>query len=253
MSSFKKIVRKAKKVLRKKSYKPKKISFAKKVLSVMKKTAEKKHISYSNAASPLSVGQVDGLNSAGYFFLDMTPSVSQNAGYNGRIGSDIDVVSANLRFQFYQQASTFCNIKIKYQLIYVPNNNENSLSLMMSQMYQNNPFNGIIDFNSARNPDYMKSYRILRTGYCTLPNDPASVTTQNMIKETRLGFKFKKPVTVRFSGNSNSIAQGRIMLLIMADNGNKNGTTACTLNVPTGAINTGALFNYVIDYYYTDI
>lgn len=228
-------------------------TFRQKVLSVVRKDAEKKHISYSNASSPLTVGQVDGLNAQGFFMLDMTPVVSQNAGVSGRVGADIDVVSANLRFQFYQMSATYQNVKLKYHLVYIPRNCENSLSLIQTQMFQNNGFNGIIDYNSPRNPDYMGTYKILRTGYVNLPTDPASVTTQTTIKETRMGFKFKKPLTVKYSANTNSIAQGRFLLIVFADSGNKNGTTASTLNVPVKEVNTGVNFNYMIDYYYTDI
>lgn len=250
-------------IYRKKSYRPrrkivrrrrvKKQSLAKRVKAIVTKMAEKKRVTYSNAASPLSVGQVDGLNTAGFFIQDMSPTVSQSAGNSGRVGSEISITSAYLKFQFYQMQSVFCNVKLKYQLVYIPNVCESNITLIAQQLYQNNPFNSIIDYNSSRNPDYMRSYKILRTGYCTLPNDPGSVTSQNMIIERQLGLKFKKPLRYRFPGNTNGTAEGRIIMLVFANNGNKNGTTACTLNVPVGAINTGVYFNYMLDFYYTDV
>lgn len=228
-------------------------SFAKKVQQVMRTIQEKKHISYSNAASPLSVGQVDGLNTAGYFALDMTPTVSTGTGAGNRIGNEIDILSANLRMQVYQQQLTFCNVKLKYHLIQIPKTNDSSITTIMGQIWANNGFNGIIDYNSPRNIDYMGAFRILRTGYCYLPNDPGSVASQNMIKETRMGFKWKKPLKVKYLNGTNSITTGRIILVIFADSGNKNSATACTLNVPVQGVSTGAYFNYQIDYYYQDI
>lgn len=246
-------VPRARKVVRRRFRKAPKVSFAKKVMSVIAKQGEKKHVSYSNAASPLSVGQVDGLNTAGYFALDMTPTVSTGTGAGNRIGNEISVVSANLRLQVYQQQLTFCNVKLKYQLVYIPKTNDSSITTQVGQIYANNGFNGIIDYNSPRNIDYMGAFRILRTGYLTLPNDPASVSTQNMIKEGKLGFKFKKPLTVKYLTGTNSITQGRILLIIFADSGNKNTATASTLNVPVQGVSTGVYFNYQMDYYYTDV
>lgn len=255
MKYFRKNVRKGARKATKKSSTKKmaRKTFSQKVLAVVKKTAEKKHVSYSNAASPLSVGQVDGLNTAGYFALDLTPTLSMGTAVNNRIGNDVDIVSANLRMQIYQQQLTFTNIKLKYQLVYIPKTNDSSITTIMTQIYSNNGFNGIIDYNSPRNVDYFNAFRILRTGYCTLPNDPGSVSSQNMIKEVRMGLKFRKPLSVKYVNGTNSIAQGRIILIVFADNGNKNSATTCTLNVPVQGPSTAAYFNYQLDYYYTDI
>lgn len=254
MSSFKKSfkpARKTKKVLRKKSYKSKS-SFTKKVLNALAKSQvlEKKHI--TGSLSSIYVGQVNG-NIAGYSFSDITPLIGQNDGYNNRTGSKVSICSMSVRFQFWQQASVQQNVSLKYHIVYVPNNNENSLSLMMSQMFQNNPFSGIIDYNSSRNPDYMKSYKILRTGRCYLPQDSTTSTAQSIVKESRIGIKLKKPITLTYSANTNSIAQGRFMLLVFANCGNSNTSTACTLaNVPITGTSTGLYYNMAYDTYYYD-
>lgn len=227
-------------------------AFQKKVINALAKSQvlEKKHI--SGSLSSIYCGQVNG-NIAGYSLSDITPLVSQNDGYNNRTGSKVSICSMSVRFQFWQQASVQQNISLKYHIIYIPNNNENSLSLMMTQMYQNNPFSGIIDYNSSRNPDYMKSYKIIRTGRCYLPQDSTTSTAQSIVKESRIGIKLKKPITLSYSQNTNNVAQGRFMLLVFANCGNSNTSTTCTLaNVPVTGTSTGVYYNMAYDTYYYD-
>lgn len=229
-------------------------TFRQKVLSVIQRSSEKKRISYSNTSSPLTVGQMNGLNTEGYFCLDLSPTPAGGNGSSNRIGTEISLVSANLRMQFYQMSATYQPVRLKYMVVQVKGGDQAiTQGDFMTRMFNTNPFNGMRDYNSARNAEYFTAFRVLRTGYCYLPTDPASVSTQTIIKETRLGMKFKKPLSIKFNPGVNSIAQGKIFLCILADSGNINATTASTVNVPVKEVNTGVNFNYVMDYYYTDL
>lgn len=228
-------------------------SFRQKVLSVIKKNAEKKHFTYSNTSSPLTVGQVNGLNNEGYFILDMSPAINYGGNENQRVGNEIDLTSASLRLQFYQMSATYQNVRLKYMLVACKGAKQLTQGEFAVYFLSPNPFNGIRDYNSSRNPESFNQFQVLRTGYCNLPTDPASVTAQTTIKEARLGLKLRKPLRIKYSNGTTVPTQNQLFMIIMADSGNNSTTTASTINVPVKEVNTGVNFNYVMDYYYTDV
>lgn len=210
---------------------------------------EKKHLSGYLASIP--VGQVAG-NGAGYSLADITALIGQGYGDNQRVGSQVDVTSFFIRFQFWQMTNTQSNIRIKYHIIHTPNNNENSLTLVSSQLFKTNPFSGIVDYNSSRNLDYMKSYRILRTGYVNLPQDSTTSAAQTTVREAKCGIVLKKPLHLNYAGNTNNIAEERIFLMVFADNGNTSSTVSTLTNVPVLTATSGAFYNMAYDTYYYD-
>lgn len=229
-------------------------NFKQKVLNVIQKVSEKKKITYSNTTGLLSVGQVYA-NTDGWQCIDLSPIPSQGTGINGRLGSEITLHSGNLRIQFVQMSGTYSPIRFKYSLVWVKGGDQSiTTTQFMNQFLNVNPFSVHRDYNSSRNADYMSAFRVLRTGYSYLPADPGSQISQLTVKEARLGMKFKKPLNIRFNGNLNTTAQGKIFLVILADVGNNSTTTANTeATIPVKEINTGASYNYLIDWYYTDL
>lgn len=196
--------------------------------------------------SAIGVGQTTGA-----YLQDITPYPSQGDGINSRTGSSIRLHSSNIRFQISQQASTFTAIRLKVMLIQIRGPQRTDTATILSQLFLSNPFNSLIDFNSSRNPDYMRDFQILRQTTFTLPNDQASIATQTTLIDKRIGMKYKN-YHVRFNQNSNTNASGQMYLLIMADVGNASGTVTTPTNVITNAINTGAYVNYFVDHYYYD-
>lgn len=237
----------AKKVVRK--------TFRQKVLSIINRVSEKKKVSYNNNANQ-GVAQVYG-NTDGWNCIDMSLLPSQGTAANQRIGAEVSLHSFNFRMQFYQMSATYQPIKLRYHLVWVKGGDQSlSTTQFMNEFLSVNPFSVHRDYNSSRNSDYMSAFRVLRSGYTTLPADPGSQVSQLTLKDVRLGAKFKKPLTIRYNANLNSIAQGKIFLVVLADSGNYSTTTAnteATLAVPVKEINTGAGFNYFIDYYFTDM
>lgn len=230
-------------------------SFRQKVLSVIHRVSEKKKVIYNNTANQ-GVSQVYG-NTDGWNCIDLSPTPAQGNGTNQRQGSEISLQSINFRIQFYQMSATYQPIKLKYHLVWVKGGDQSiTTTQFMNEFLSVNPFSVHRDYNSSRNSDYMTAFRVLRTGYCTLPCDPGSQVSQLTIKDGRLGCKFKKPLNIRYNGNLNTVAQGKIFLVVLADSGNYSTTTAnteATLAVPVKEINTGAGFNYFVEYYFTDM
>lgn len=196
--------------------------------------------------SAVGVGQTTGA-----YLQDVSPYPSQGDTISSRTGSSIRLHSSNIRFQISQQASTFTAVKLKVMLIQIMGPQRTDTSAILSQMFLANPFNGLIDFNSSRNPDYMRDFKVLRQTVFTLPNDQASIATQTTLIDKRIGMKYKN-YHVRFNQNSNTNSSGQMYLLIIADVGNASGVVTTPTNVITNAINTGAYVNYFVDHYYYD-
>lgn len=209
----------------------------------------------SSATSPSSIGQING-NAPGYQVLDITPNPTQGDGYNNRTGSSIRLHSSNIKFMFHQQASTMSPLRFRIELYEVVGNTNTTLGAV-SEIYSANPFTGMIDYNSSRNPDYFKDYKLLRTRRFTMPLDPASVSAQTMVKDVRIGMKYRSR-HVRWDKNTSVVTSGQLIMVILCDTGNASNGTAPTISpynsatVPIQGINTGALMSYYIDHYYYD-
>lgn len=212
--------------------------------------SEKKFFNYKST-SATAVGQVSGNSNAG-LYLDVTPLPTQGVTRSTRNGASLKLASQYYRFQIVQQSATVSPIKIRMQLYHVVGAANNiNVGVAQGEIYSANPFNGLVDFHSARNPDYFRDYKLLRQRTLTLPTDPQSATL--MLKEAAFGMKYKSH-HVRFSGDSQTVTQGQLILCIQCDNGNCSTTTAYTgaASIPVTAINTGFTVQWSVDSYFYD-
>lgn len=216
------------------------ISYLKSVIN-----SEKLRISVTPGGAQ-GVGQTSGA-----YLYDITPYPLQGDGISNRTGSSIKLHSSSIRFQISQQANTLTPIKLKILIVEIKGPTRSDTSTILSQMFLPNPFNSLIDFNSSRNSDYMKDFRVIRQVTYTLPLDPASLTTQTVVVEKRLGLKYKNR-HIKFNQNGQVIASGQLYMIMLADVGNATGTVTSVTNVITNAVNTGCYVNYFVDHYYYD-
>lgn len=211
--------------------------------------SEKLRVTINNTTNPDSVGQVTS-NSTGMWIKDITPAPAQGDTVNGRTGRSIKVHSSCLKFQFYQQTATYQPIKLVVEIYKIPGTPMTTAATIQAQGFQVNPFNGVIDYNSSRNPEYFRNLQLVRRKYVTLPTDPGSVASQTTLREVVIPLRYKSH-HVKFANDGTGVATGQILCIIRADSGNIGGT-ASTLNIPVKEVNTGAYFNYYIDHYYYD-
>lgn len=217
------------------------ISYLKSVIN-----SEKLRITVHNA-SPVPVSQVNA-NANGYYILDITPVPAQGDGVSNRTGSSLKLHSSSINLQLYQQSAAISPMKFKIFIIKV-NGNPDLLTNVVGQFLVANPFNTATDYNSNRNPDFMKNFRVLRVIKTSLA--PDNLTSAVSMRELRIGLKYKNH-HVRYDRNTTTVTNGQIVMLITVDSGNQSTTTASTLNVPVQATNTGALVNWFYDHYYYD-
>lgn len=207
----------------------------------------------SSSTTPNNVAQING-NSAGHHTFDVTPQPTQGDGYNNRTGASIKIHSSNFQFLFTEQTNTMSDLRLKIVLFEVKGNSTTAATAV-SEMFLANPFTGIIDYSSARNPDYFKDYRVLKTKFVKIPMNPASMTGQFAVKPIRFGMKYKNR-HVRWDKNTSVITSGQMFCVIFCDVGNFGAAPTIapytSATIPIQSTLTGAQLMYNIDHYYYD-
>lgn len=208
--------------------------------------AEKKR--WLNGVNNTAVGQVNG-NTSGAYTSDITPVMSQGVTYNTRNGSSIKWTSAYLQLQFIHQAATQSTIKGSIYIIKVKNAIIPSATLL-SNFFNPSPFitsTTIYDDNCTRNQDYFKDFVVLKRKKFYVACDKIS----GQPNQTTIKMPLKLGHHVKFSGDTNTLTDGQVWMLIVTDNGNMNSATASSVgNISNTAVNTGLNLCWnIVDYY----
>lgn len=219
--------------------------------------SEKKRIRIASA-SQQAVSQVNA-NASGHWALDVTPQPAQGITMSTRNGASIKLHSSYMKFQFYQQTANVHPMRLKLYIIEVRGDPIPAATAAGEFFAANqwiaaqNSFIAIRDYNSQRNPDYFRDYRVLAQKGFTLKAD--NYNGQTMIKDIVVKLKYNrgKGHHVRFDSDTTTVTQGQLVAFIVADSGNQNGSTGSTLNgIPIAAVLTGATFNYDLQHYFYD-
>lgn len=106
----------------------------------------------------------------------------------------------------------------------------------------------IYDVASDRKPEYFKQYRVIRR--INFGFKGSDFTNQVNQKIINCGFKLKSH-HVKFNNNSNTLADGQILMLVRLDTGNCGNTLSTLDNVANLSANSGLFMSYnKMDYYY---
>lgn len=204
----------------------------------------------SNSINAAFIGQVQ--NNAGLQnYWELTPTPSIGTGYGGREGSSILLKSMYMACQATGQASQSSRIKGKIYIVMTKGGD----AFDMTQFLQYNPFVyaqdsvAVYDLESARNPDFFKKYKVIRSKRFTLIPDAQSGNISTSV--FKVGLKFKKGLHIRYQGNGNTATGVRLFAVVVADSGNVGGSTS-TLHVPVTAATTGGTLAYNSIAYYID-
>lgn len=269
-----KVLRKARgKVIKryfKKGYRPKMgqiykdIKYLKEQVNSEKKRITVKNLNSSTTATAYNniLGQSNG-NNAGYIALDISPYPIQGPQIADRNGSSIKLHSSYYEFFLQTMSENQQSMKIDYYIVLIKGHPVNTPTNFVDNMFLNNPWittspNNIIDTASNLDPDYFGTYKILKRGKMYIPNSSTGEKNQVRIKTYDFGMKYFKGKGhhIRFNANTQSIMDGQIMLVMLADAGNCNvGSTASTIspaNPETLPALTGATVNFSITHYFYD-
>lgn len=223
---------------------------AKDVLMMKKMlNAEKKRIGVATANT--AFGQLN-FNSSAYIASDITPIPAQGITSATRNGASIKLNSAFLKFQVYHQSSTTQPIKFKIMIAKVAGIPESNMNTFFQQCWQPNTFlsSTIYDFHSQPNPDYFRSYKIIKSRTVTVPAD--QITGVNMIKDISIPLKFKNH-HIRFSADTTTVSAGQLVMWVVADCGNiSSGSSSTVTPIAVSGTSTGLIMNTSFMWYYYD-
>lgn len=198
-------------------------------IAMLKKmvNAEKKRIEMYN-------GYIEGVsqfvcNSAGtnldtgYIIKDITPIISQGTTYSTRSGSSVKLHSMQAQFQLNQQANAVSPTTISVEFWRVRNQVVTANATTMGQIYDKNAISFFTDYHSTRNPDHFKDYQLIAKKRVRFEQD--SISGIQNIKDFRIPRRLFNH-HVRYAGDSNTVTEGQILLVVRASTGNKGSATA---------------------------
>lgn len=220
------------------------IARLKSLVNVEKKSLESNVIPY--ATSP--IGQVN-LTQAGLFIDDITPLPIQGIGHSQRNGNEIKLVSMCIKGQIRQQVNCTHNGKIKIYIILPQGPQIAMTAITNGQFLETNPLSNVIDYNSSRNVDYFKNYRVLKTLTITMPSDGSSAPT--LIKDFSIIMKLSHHIKWADDSNTN-FTNGQMILLAVADSGNTGATAVTNTTISQVGALTGYEMQFYTKFYYVD-
>lgn len=194
--------------------------------------AEKKMI--DNTLLTTTVGQCK-INATGAIYQDITPVIAQGDGYNARNGRSLKFCGMQLRLQLHQQASVHDGAKFTLYVV-IP---EDPIPLAQSllEFFDNDVITGIVDYNSNRNPDFMKNYKIIAKKTMTIRPDNYSGAPQ-VVRDYQFNLKLNHHL--RYDKNTSTVTEGSMYLFVVCNTGNADPTNASTLGgIGHSGANTG--------------
>jgi len=210
---------------------------------------EKKHIQ-STITSGINVGQTNGNSDAGTAMYDITPGITQGVGYSQMTGNSVKLTSMSLKLQIKQQSATQHPMKVKMIIFKVMGQPQTPATIQTgNRLLDLNPITSLTDYNSERNVNYFREYRVIKTKTLYLQPDPVSgeIMLQNYSVIMKMNHHLK------WNNNTTTLADGQICVSFTCDSGNNSATTASTnTNIPIQKINSGATIQFFTKYYYVD-
>lgn len=186
-------------------------------------------------STPLA--QLSGAGVSGQYSAIITPFPLENVTGSGRIGNSIKLVSACVDIQFAQQSACINKQKLRWYIVCRPDNGFNyTSSTSIAQFFEPNPFSGVNDSFSSRDPEYFTAMKIIRQGVVTI--QPDTVTNARSNHQIKVPLKLNHHL--KFNTDiSTTTTKNQFYLFITASDGD---TTA----------NSGIAILYNVRWYFTD-
>jgi len=197
---------------------------------------EKKRIDFSPAL-PVSLGATAGAGVTGAYASLISPTIPQGLTGSTRTGNSLKLVSGCLDIQFAQSVNTVNAIKIKYFIVCKPDSGVFlAAANVRSELWEPNVFSGVIDYHSNRDPEFFTSYRIIKQGSCTIPQD--QIAAGIGYKQIKIPLKFNHHM--KYNTDASTVStKNNFYLFALADVGDVVALT-------------GANIAYNMRWYYTD-
>jgi hypothetical protein len=235
----KKTVRKVRKIVKKVNRHPvtKGIASIAKIAQMVKMfNVEKKRVDIS--VQTANFAQFNGaVVTGGAYCASLTPVIPQGITGSTRNGNSLKLVSACLDIQFLQQSAAINNSNIRWYLVSRPDNALDMLaSTAIADFLEPNVFSAVVDYHSNRDPEFFKSYKIIKQGTVKMLAD--SVSTNSFIAQRKIPLKLNHHL--RYNTDASTITTiNKFFIIFTQDSGDSNIATGCTAS-------------YAMRYYYVD-
>lgn len=156
------------------------------------------------------------------------PTISQGLTVNDRIGDCIKMVSFCLQIEVITQTPTIYNdIHYKFYLVQQMRNPIFTTTTLIDQFLLPNIFTSVVDYNSDRNYEHFKDYKIL--GYINGRMDSSKNDAGGQsIPRRQHKIARKTNVIMRYSKGTTTMIEGPIALIAVADYGDIATSTGLT-------------------------
>lgn len=180
------------------------------------------------------VGQL--LNASdGIYCNTLTPTIGQGTTFTTRNGRSIKLNGAYIRGKFVAQSNAINKIKFNMTIVRYVGKTQTTTDII-GGMYNVDSLTGLRDYFAPRNPDTYTDYRLITSrNYVMYPD---SISGQTGIIDFIMPLKLNHHI--RYNGNTNTIEEGEMFIIIRADSGDG------------GSPATGAFFSLSIRLTYYD-
>jgi len=198
---------------------------------------EKKRFDVNTSFGLVNCAQINGAGISGQYAAIISPTPVEGLQGNQRIGLSLKLVSACMDIQWIQQVSAVNRLKIMWYIVCRPDNSQLvSAATSISQFFEVNPFSGVNDYYSARDPEYFNAYRVIKKGSVTLSQDQITSGTANH----QIKVPLKLDHHLKFNTDtSTTTTKNQFYFFAVASGGDT-------------MVQTGTSLQYNIRWYYTD-
>lgn len=205
---------------------------------------------YSPASlDAFNVGQVN-INATGAVCrqLDIV-NVPSGVNEAERVGTEVKLIGLQMRFQIQQQSTAVFYNKLIVEVYRTPDF-QISLANVPATLYEIDSISGVVDANSTRAKEYMKTYTRIAKKVVYLKQD--QITSETVVKDFRMFIKQNQVLS--YAGGSTGLPINyRYLVVYRCQNGNSNTSTASTLStIPMVQANTGILVRTTHTDWYID-
>jgi len=126
---------------------------------------------------------------------------------------------------------------LKWWIVCKPDNAPStSASTAIANFFEPNPFSGVVDYYSSRDPEYFSSFTVIKTGTIMLKQD--QITSGTALVQKKYPLKFNHHL--KFNTDASTLTtKNQFYLFVTASGGD-------------ASIATGATIQYNMRWYYTD-
>lgn len=189
------------------------------------------------AQTAVTFAQSNTTGVSGQYAINIGPTPGQGAGQSQRVGNSIKLVSGCLDMSFSQQASTLNNLKVKWWLVCRPDNSSAyTASTSIAQFFEPNPFSGVNDYYSSRDPEYFTAFKVIKTGTIVLHQD--QISGGAVLVQKKYPLKFNHHLKYNTDGTTTT-TKNQMILFVQCSGGDV-------------FLTTGATLQYNMRWYYTD-